>query len=1255
MEPLEARTVPLMGTRLVEASAGTGKTFTLTTLYLRIVLEAGLEADQILVVTFTKAAASELRERIRARLREMEDALASGLAGEPLALRGEASVIDRLVEASLERGVADQELARLRRVLRNFDEAQISTIHSFCDRMLEENAFESGASFDTELVKDADLLREEIANDFWSKSFYDADPGFVRWVQTTTRAGRQKSAEVLTRLIGSVLEQPRIILKPDLDAAGETSEIDLDWHSKRQAALTIWSSDRDLIIKRLFDAAQDKVLKNNIYKPAKIESEWGEMLDLLLLDSGIGSDDQRHKARVFRLSVIMNTTAKNREEEVPEHPFFEACEAWLAAADVLADSFEQRWLALEREFIAYAKLEIESRREARGIRSFGDLLVDLAEALDGPSGSQLAERILSRFPAAMIDEFQDTDPIQYHIFDRIWGQGTGPFFLIGDPKQAIYSFRGADIFAYIRAKRDAREAQYTLDWNWRSDPSLIRAVNCIFERVSSPFLFDEIPFHPARAPSLSRECMGADAGEALRFLTLGRDESGKLRKAGSARTLAAQATAADIARLLSSEALIESEPGRSASVEPADVAILCGTGREAREAREALNRHGIASVMTGQESVFETEEALEFEWLLSAVADPTDLRVLRAAMCTRILGGQAQVLFDLQRDSDLWEAWLEAAQDWWAAWNRSGPIGLLEWILRKEEGRSVLLARPDGERRLTNWLHLGELLQQVWQRGRPGARGLSTWLRNLRQNQQSRRELTDEDALIRLESDERAVKLVTLHSSKGLQYPIVYCPFLWADRTLRPENKAWTAFHDPEHEDRMVLDLGTGPDHENAIGRASWEALAEGLRLLYVGLTRAEHRLVVVWADAESAGSSPLGLLLHPSPNLEDWRENWNVDPTKALREHFKSLDEEEVHSALLGLADSSDGSISVEPWVESWPQEAQSSPPQRRELKARLRTRSLLGAWRISSFSGLTAGGASEPAGGEDHPRDLGLDHDDPSDRVILSENSAGDERIRLAEFPAGAVPGTMIHHVLEKIDFVKPNSGEVSEIVDRALTRHGMSTKWAPDLIAALPDILETPLGGPLGPFSLSELPRADRLDELEFTLPVAAGGGQALTSEGLSAAFSEFGSEPWVSDYAKRVGRLGFAPLEGYLRGFVDLVFRREDRFYVVDYKSNRLGLKWSDYRTEKMRSTMLENDYLLQYHLYVVALHRMLEKRLPDYQYERDMGGVYYLFLRGLSPQNSAGEGLFFDRPPESLILALSEALGRGESTEEGGGR
>ena len=325
-----------------------------------------------------------------------------------------------------------------------------------------------------------------------------------------------------------MLERPRAKLRPESMESEDLAALEAGWRTAREAARLIWQAERADIVKLLIDAASDGVLNKNSYKPETIESKWPPRMEYFLSQEGVGVSKERDKLNVFRTSKLVDRTLAKRQGETPEHPFFEACEDWLARAEALEAAYETEWLALELRLAEYARGEIESRQESSGTRTFNDLLLDLATALEGPSGDRLAERIRHRFPAAMIDEFQDTDPIQYQIFSRIWGEGEGPFFLIGDPKQAIYSFRGADIFAYIRAKQDARDSQYTLDWNWRSDPSLVEAVNGIFKRIPSPFLFEPIPFQPARTPSLSSERMGPEAGAACRFLLFGRDGAGKL-------------------------------------------------------------------------------------------------------------------------------------------------------------------------------------------------------------------------------------------------------------------------------------------------------------------------------------------------------------------------------------------------------------------------------------------------------------------------------------------------------------------------------------------------------------------------------------------------------------------------------------------------------------------------------------------------------------------------------------------------------
>ena len=1242
MQSLHAPTIELEGSRLIEASAGTGKTFTITTLYLRLIVERGFSVGEILVVTFTRAAVAELRERIRQRLREAHDVLEESLARPGATVgRGEESVLEALVSSSHERGQPAEDLRRLADALRSFDEAAVFTIHGFGDRVLEENAFESGMAFGTELVREQSVLLEEVVGDFWTRSLYDAPREFVRWLKSS--ASRNPAS--LAELVGKLRSQATLEVLPER-APVPTPGLDVAWRRAFESAETQWRSQGEEVLRLLADAARREVLNKSSYNLAKIESQWCSQIDAFFRSALPGEADAAPFANLAAARVKLRT---RKNQQPPTHPFFETAQRLVEADAAYAEDLRLRWVGLKLELLEYARREWRRRQREARTRSFDDLMTDLDAALAGPRGELLAEKIRARFPAALVDEFQDTDPTQYRIFGAIWGSPPSVFFMIGDPKQAIYGFRGADVFAYMNAKRGPLAGEYTLDRNWRSDPRLVQAVNAVFRRVGSPFLFDAIPFFDAEAPARSKQRMdpAAAGGAPLRLLWMDFNEEGKARSKEIVGREIPPAIAADIARLLASDARIDERP-----ITAGDVAVLCRTNPQAQKIRGALLAQGIPCVMRSDESVFDTPDAEDLHSLLAAAADPLNSRLLRAALATPLIGLDAGDLASLREDADAWELWLLAAREWQRCLQRGGAIALLEKIFRDHATPLRWLNRTGGERRLTNLLHLGELLQKACQNHGMGSAGQAAWLKRMRSDPEARRGEVAEDALMRLESDARAVQIVTVHRSKGLQYPIVYCPYPWDEKTKGPKNAEWILFHDPEEEYRLKLDLGSAA-YARAQECARGELLAESLRLLYVALTRAEERLIVAWGPVRDAGASPLAYLLHPPPDADSVLQQGIGALAERCVKHFGKLDAEALEADLAALVGASGGTIAIEPLDSSPAPRHRPAALESASVGVRSLTRAISQQRRVSSFSGLVAGAerAGAPASAarhsELHPASRGLDHEDPGTDPgdAAAEGSDSDPLIRLHDFPSGAGPGTLIHRVFERIDFAPAASASLQREVREALSVHGHSLEWADSLAEAIRETLATPLGGPLGEFRLAELSRSDRVDEMGFFLPVAEGGVE-WTAARLAAVLASRARSPLVIDYAERAGELGFRALEGHLRGFIDLVFRHGGSYYLVDYTSNQLGGHARDYAPAALDRAMFEHDYVLQYHLYTVALHRHLARCLEDYDYDRHLGGSYYLFMRGMAPDS--GTGIYYDRPPRELIEALSACIAGGEA-------
>jgi exodeoxyribonuclease V beta subunit len=1264
VERLDALKAPLAGS-LIEASAGTGKTYTITTLFLRLLLERGLSAGEILVVTFTKAATAELRDRIRGRLR---DAL---LAFNDPASRTSAEgdqVLTSLVTSSADRA---RDRGRVLQALREFDDAAIFTIHGLCERILANHAFESGASFELDFVANEDTLLAEVVSDYWAGALYKAPQSWVRQV-----VHARLTPEGLKRLAATAVDDPEMTILPEPVAPAELEAALAAFASARKAALAIWRVGRGPILELLKPLSQVK------YKWSSVE-EWSEAMDRFLIGDDDGSPNLFKQFTKFTTAGLAEGLKKN--QAAPSHPFFDACDALLAASESARAAVDDRMLAFKRDLIAYARREVPLRKAALRVQGFDDLLRRLDAALQGPGGPALAAAIRGRYKAALIDEFQDTDPVQYRIFQAIYGgSAAGSMFLIGDPKQAIYSFRGADVFAYLRAARDVSNVEarrFTLDTNYRSDPGLVAAVNAVFSRARDPFLLGDIGFvEVSPAPGATARLTASGAALApLRFLFATRagrieDPSKQIDKGWADRCLPG-AVAADIVRLLGSGAAIEGRP-----LSAGDIAVLVRKNRQAAAVQEALRALRVPSVLQGDASVFDSSEAVEMKHILGAMAEPSYAGAVRLALTTSLFSLSAGEIYALEADDAAWEAWAQRFQRWGHLARERGFVGAFRRLLDEQETPARLLRLVDGERRLTNVLHLAELLHVAATREHLGPTGLLRWLSTVRGSESARERFGAEAAQIRLESDDVAVKLVTIHKSKGLEYPVVYCPYLWDGRLLGKDADEALSFHDPDDDHRRKLDLG-GAHREKHRAHAESEAAAENLRLLYVALTRAKHQCSIVWGNFTDAETSALAYLLHQDPEATgDVFEavKARLRPPSEGKARQKPLDDGAMLADLRALSEATGGAVSVEQL--SIDPGARYSPPAGAgaSLRCRAVSRSLESRWRTSSFSGLVrAGSAVVPTPTESEGRDR-----DEAEARRLSEGGsappaakAEEAPVVLHEFPRGAGPGDLIHKVFEQIDFAAPEP-DVAACVARQLDRSGLPVAtWQEPLTRAVRGVLATPLRAPWAPgdpvFALRDVARDKRLPELEFVFPVAArasrvgggaGGGAAaaaagqlmITSRGLGDVFARHAGPPVPGDYADALRRLPFAPLEGFLRGFIDLVFEHGGRFYVIDYKSNFLGPSPSDYVERALVPAMMQHHYILQYHIYVVALHRYLRRRVRNYDYDVHFGGVFYLFVRGMAPEHGVGSGVFADRPSRRLVEELSAYFaGAGAARAEAG--
>jgi exodeoxyribonuclease V beta subunit len=1185
--PLDFETAPLDGTVLVEASAGTGKTWTIAALVLRLLLEehapgVRCRIEDILVVTYTNAATAELRERILDLLVAAREGLETGGADDPRVRHALAVTAARRAGAR-----ADLDLA-----IASFDLAPIYTIHGFCQRALADHAFESGRQFDTAILADETALREAAAQDFWRRETARMHPDRVAHLLRRLRSPRgllARAAPALDRPYADLLE-----LEPPPDLEAITARVQGAFARVQRQ----WNDARGAIISLVVDAG----LRRNSYPPGEL-AEWWSSFDAYFG----GSPFDTLPGKLAKLVPETLAKGKTKAGTVPEHPFFESVAALLAAradldtGNVVADA------DLVARFLDYCRDELGRQKRERALQSYDDLLLSLRRALRAVGGANLAAALRARYRAALIDEFQDTDPIQAEVLERIWGESGQPLYFIGDPKQAIYGFRGADVFAYLRL-RDRVSARYTLDVNQRSDAPLLNAVAAFF-RSAEPFLIRAIDFLPV-APS-ERARAHLVVGDERKPLTVWHVRLRASENKEAVRHRIAGAVASDVARLLelsrTGKATIVHPDGNAKPLAMSDIAVLVSKHADGDIVRAALARAGLASVTYGADSVYESREAEDFERILRAVAEPGREALLRAALATEPFGMDAAALAALAADGADWEGWVTRFREYHDLTRTHGFVRMWRELAHREGIAERLLAHPDGERRMTNVAHLVELLH-----GRAEGEGLD--LAQLARALAHERETPIRDPEVeqlRLESDEDLVNIVTVFRAKGLEYPVVYCPFLW-DGAEKSARETAVVFHPRGPEGGAMVDLG-GPAVDVHRRIAAAEELAGRLRLAYVALTRARHRCIVAWGALKDAETSALAWLLHPPESAGD-------DPVAGLARAFRHVDDQAIAKRLDRLVADARGALAVAPLPVDPARLDTVGPTPPAPLIARSFEGSVSPGWRISSFSGLVARST------DDRP-----DHDSMRTAGTASRQAGGEDAFGM---PRGVRLGTALHKVLEALDFPIADAARIERAVRRELAHAGITHAWTRVVARVVADVLATPLDS--SGFRLRDLTSADRIDELEFTYPVraAAAGEVAAALAPLRALGSRI---------PEAIGSLVLAPSRGFMRGYIDLVFVHNGRFFIVDYKSNWLGDVLEDYAPARLKSAMADAFYDLQYLIYTVALHRLLGSRIADYAYERHFGGVYYLFLRGMRPEHGPSFGVHFARPAAPLVEDLDACL------------
>ena len=1255
MQPFDPVSIGLDGYALVEASAGTGKTYGITSLYLRLIMELGLMPSQILVVTYTKAATEELKQKIRARINEALEFLDTGRIPpfdtflEPLAIRLQA------------RGVRKETMRqRLEDALLRQDEAAVFTIHGFCQRMLKEFAFEAVSPLDREVIHSEDELYRQAMQEFIRKVLYSRNIAEISFLEMVVQYfGTGGIAGSFFEKVRPLAALPMPEILPEItisEAIAEHRELESrlarlraisrdHGGSLKKAAAEFYnhaieiylrpvsespelsnsfpvSAMRDAMtgrFKRKLGQQYKSLSSPGVFQIAK-ESDRPFLFHLsgirdgsnmrYLADGILSSRKQALKAVGRRRLEGLLASLDKQWSMVPFSEFWQDLSPMLEnpmfmELNVLLEShngMEARFLAvMVREARDFATEYVREKKRLLSQISYDDMLVMMEKALRGKGKAMLAREIRSRFAAALVDEFQDTDAIQWKIFSSIYPDSRrSMLYLIGDPKQAIYGFRGADIFTYLQARREVpRSRQFSLATNWRSNPELIGAVNTIFgQEEKRVFVLDGIEYSRVKPKRAGHEWIEIDGeGRAAVEMWVPDPEEESVQDGDKIRDREASPqllAALEIQRLIElgkkGRAVISMDGEAVDNVSSGHIAVLVRDFMEAGKVKGELERLGIPSIYYGASSVFKTREAVEMLYILHGVAHPSDAFAITTALATVSMGFQAGDILSIKEDQDKWGQMVEEFSMLKALWQRRGVFPMLRVLFNRFGIPERLLRLKGGERLLTNMRQLSELLAQAGEE-HPGIERLILWLKENIDSPDER----SESQQLRLETDEDIVKIMTYHRSKGLEFPVVFMPFI--DQCIcRPRD----IFYDKDKgcyavrfaDLRMPYDkceamlketvramqnndlpCQPGPD-ENGFNQSEIEARAETARLLYVGITRARSRLYLCMEGEAGAFSS----LISTTGESED---------------EFSAED-------AMGILADADG-VRCMTYSEKIAQLKQFESvrhayrPESFSLRPVQRiTRSPLAPWRWcqTSFSALAA---SE-----------GIHDQGP---VLLAGIQQEDQDLSapgmdIFSFPRGALAGNCMHRLLELLDF-QADEAEMRRQAVSVLAQHGFQKDWADVLAGMAHRVVNSDIGQGI---RLRQIERCWMAKEMNFFLKFSRQELQACSG-------------------------LPEEVRGGVIKGFIDLAFRHGDNLYVLDYKSNWLGPGPEYYSQETMREAMDSHNYWLQAAIYLRALEAFLRQNRAAVPRAK-IAGAFYLFLRGVGHTDETERcGVLFLSPEE----------------------
>lgn len=1161
---LNPLTIPSSGTHLIEASAGTGKTWSIAALYARLVILERIDVTQILVVTFTKAATAELKNRLRDRL---DDALLA-LQQTPNAAKNldqlnqqcSDDFLFQLLQQALQQDTQERLQLRLKAAISHFDHAAIFTIHGFCQRVLRDFAFYCEMPFQLELDENPNpTYRLNTAQDFWRKEVaqqpenaalvyrhkltpQDVANHLSNFLARPTLHTRQPEPSILANVKQTFMEtwQNLSLKLPEIETAFWQQHPQLNGNSFQ--AKTLANRFEQL---KIFSGSPDDA---------------SSLVMTLSNSNGICYFDANFLNEKTKKGKSLNPDDVAKISQL--NTLFQAAQNWENAQS-------NHLIQLQLNLLQYLRTQHEQRKKEQPERSFDDMLLDLYQALqdDKTHARTLAKMLASNWRIALIDEFQDTDPLQYAIFQRTFGiaaknaSGNEPqaLFMVGDPKQAIYSFRGADIFAYLQAA-DGVQQRHTLNTNHRSYAKLINSISALFKNRSQPFALDKIAYTDIQAADKNQQSrlVPQQASFVVRYLENALPEHQDKQRG------AAQYCAQEIANLLHSEQKILDKQGQAKAIEAGQIAVLVRNHYQGKLMQNALKNQNIQSVLLGRDSVFAQEEALSLLSLMNFILQPLNHSFLTYVLSGCLFDYSADDLAQMQHNDALLQ-WTDLATQSLQTWQKHGIYAALQTIFTTHQVEQNLL-KQRRERTLTNLYQLLELLANAEQQiNNPSA--LLQWLQTQIQAAQNNNN-QPENSILRLESDENLVKIVTMHASKGLQYPIVFCPFAFQEKKDNPK-KSWLTLHEDHQTLLLHKNQLTPKDKE----QQQKEHLSEDLRLWYVALTRAEQQLTLYLLDNDK---NIFAYLLGYQKNKDNtFAQVWQQfiaqqDPNQT---DFYWTDETPQHTVSHTFR--------------------QPETPQYTAQEIVFRPQKII---QHTSFTGLTKT-KERVVENETAEHNTRIDLEECSEKNQLSGSLSNNDNT-IANFPSGAKAGVCLHEILEHYR-AEHSHDKQTQLIEKILNKHQFDAKkWTPIIAQMAYNTCQTPL---LNQLNIATLPEHARLDEMRFMFHHSDFELKKI-QQWLQQQTS---LDPIIIQAAQN---LSFKDIDGYITGFIDLFMHQANTTIIVDYKSNLLP----DYHPNTLNQAIAEHHYYLQALIYTIAVARYLNSR----QSPSPVISIRYLFLRGL---------------------------------------